>query len=105
MSRFDHEPALLFSTTSKLGTIIRLASYRFMANDFSERCEQALQAFMREFGITDRDRAMRHIVKDWLISHGYTKPADEADGTQERADGRDPEFVQYPSYYKDGGSL
>ncbi|WP_413709367.1 hypothetical protein [Rhizobium sp. Rhizsp82] len=60
---------------------------------------------MREFGITDRDRAMRRIVKDWLISHGYTKPADEADGTQESTDGRDPEFVQYPSYYKDGGSL
>jgi hypothetical protein len=76
-----------------------------MADDFSERCEQALQAFMREFGIADRDKAMRHIVRDWLISHGYTKPVDKADGTREDTDGRDPEFVQYPSYYKDGGSL
>lgn len=76
-----------------------------MADDFSERCEKALQAFMAEFGITDRDSAMRHIVRDWLISHGYAKPLDRPGDTQDGTDGRDPEFVQYPSYYKDGGSL
>nr|ALS91051.1 MetaGeneMark_Unknown Function [uncultured bacterium] len=87
------------------GTISALAAYHPMAEDFSERCEQALQRFMAEFGITERDKAMRHIVQDWLISHGY---AETLEGNAQRPEGdggRDPEFVQYPSYYKDGGTL
>ena len=87
------------------GTNPALTAYHLMAEDFSERCEQALQRFMAEFGITERDKAMRHIVQDWLISQGY---AETREGKAERTEGdsgRDPEFVQYPSYYKDGGTL
>jgi hypothetical protein len=76
-----------------------------MADDFPDSSEQALQRFMAEFGITDRDKAMRRIVQDWLISHGYTASGAKSDGVKAADDGRDPDFVQYPSYYKDGGSI
>lgn len=76
-----------------------------MADDFSQSSEQALQRFMAEFGITDRDKAMRRIVQDWLISHGYSTSSGKGDLNRPDDDGRDPDFVQYPSYYKDGGSL
>ncbi len=89
---------------SVVGTIAASAAYPFMTDDFSESCERALQRFMAEFGITDRDKAMRHIVRDWLVSHGYTAVDEEAASSGETSE-PDPEFVQYPSYYKNGGSL
>ena len=42
--------------------------------------EAALSSFMAEEHI-DRDEALRRILRDWLIEHGYLKPgADTAGG-------------------------
>lgn len=59
---------------------------------------------MRDFGMDDRDRAIAHIVQDWLVGHGYLVTA--ASGTEsDSASEPDPETMQYPSYFKDGGSI
>jgi hypothetical protein len=78
-----------------------------MAINLSEKSEASLKRVMRDFGMEDRDRAIAHIVQDWLVGHGYlsTTLAGGKDKDPSRPDEIDPETVQYPSYFKDGGSI
>jgi len=78
-----------------------------MAIELSGKCEKALLRFMREYGIDDRDSAITHILQDWLACRGYVKTGSikTKSGSGNGTDGIDPEFVQYPSYFKDDGSI
>lgn len=71
-----------------------------------ENTDKALQLFMTEYHIEDRDVAIRRIVQDWLASAGYfssgTLPKIKGGLATVEPDER--ETVQYPEFRDgDGG--
>jgi len=68
--------------------------------------EPALSAFMTERAM-GRDDAIHHILRRWLEDNGYfrTEGNDAGGPAKPDAGQPDPEYVQYPGYFKDGGSL
>jgi hypothetical protein len=66
--------------------------------------EAALSALTTQQGISS-DEAIQRILREWLRTHGFL-PEGEADAAPEPEPGKpDPEFVQYPGYFKGTGSL
>jgi hypothetical protein len=61
---------------------------------FSKDLEAALDDFMTSVDV-DRDEAIRRILGDWLIGHGYLKQTEPA------IDGDISETVQYPEFMDD----
>jgi hypothetical protein len=60
----------------------------------SKDLETALDDFMTSICV-DRDEAIRRILDDWLIGHGYLKQTEPA------IDGDTAETVQYPEFMED----
>jgi hypothetical protein len=60
----------------------------------SKDLQAALDDFMTSADV-DRDEAIRRILGDWLIGHGYLKQ------TQPPIDGDTSETVQYPEFMDD----
>ncbi|KQS64652.1 hypothetical protein ASG39_11990 [Rhizobium sp. Leaf371] len=73
--------------------------------NFPDDLEAALSAHARQQNIS-RDEAIRRIVREWMRTHGFLAETDEDETPASHAPGKpDPEFVQYPGYFKGDGSL
>lgn len=67
--------------------------------------ERAIEAHARQQNI-GRDEAIQRILREWMGTHGFLADADEVDTPTATTPGKpDPEFVQYPGYFKGEGSL
>lgn len=67
--------------------------------------ETALADHSRQQNIS-RDEAIRRIVREWMRTHGFLEDKDEEGASASPPPGKpDPEFVQYPGYFKGEGSL
>lgn len=72
----------------------------------NERTERALQRVMREYGIHDREHAIRRIVQDWLAGAGYFSddPLPKVRRGLATVERDDRQTVQYPEFRDgDGG--
>ncbi|PYE24541.1 hypothetical protein C8J38_105145 [Rhizobium sp. PP-WC-2G-219] len=67
--------------------------------------ETALAAHARQQNIS-RDEAVRRILREWMRTHGFLADEEEGETPPSPTPGKpDPEFVQYPGYFKGEGSL
>jgi hypothetical protein len=78
---------------------------------FPTDLEAALTAHASQQAIS-RDDALERIVREWMRTHGFLGDAGAAAGRTQTAEPKspnpakpDPEFVQYPGYFKGDGSL
>ncbi|KQR75918.1 hypothetical protein ASG03_19930 [Rhizobium sp. Leaf341] len=86
------------------GTLLAIGTGQrgFGMTNFPDDLEAALTTHARQQNIS-RDEAIQRIVREWMRTHGFLDNMDEA---APPVPGKpDPEFVQYPGYFKGDGSL
>ncbi|OLP61034.1 hypothetical protein BJF93_02955 [Xaviernesmea oryzae] len=67
--------------------------------------EDALESFMAQEGLS-REEALGRILRDWFSRRSAADPGDAAAADSKGAPDRpNPDFVQYPGYFKGDGSL
>lgn len=67
--------------------------------------ETALAAHARQQNISP-DEAVRRILREWMRTHGFLAEDEDGETPHTPVPAKpDPEYVQYPGYFKGEGSL